>query len=343
MLIFNTVIPYICVIAGYLYIRRRIKEMGPHSTKVHFTVTSSNKNSGFTNSSLSASNSNHSAVNFTDGNNASNVGSNFSIKNWFTASTRKNNDNKDSDGGNITTREDCSSSSTAIINRPSSNNDNTYFENNSSADIVTSDDHSDSDATIITNDNNASFLPTSDSNHNVSSFRNNNDNRGMTNEDHSSSSITNVTNFGDNEIVDIVNREDRSNSSTAIITNIHNNSDQNKDSSMPITIKRKSAHYRRVTRLTFRIVLIYGITWTPSIIYYSIVTMTPDIFDASYYVSPLEMVFTYTIKYITFFNAATAPVIYCYNHTMFRKEAKKLFMLITGRTVDDSRSYNLKR
>ena len=103
---------------------------------------------------------------------------------------------------------------------------------------------------------------------------------------------------------------------------------------------RKSVHYRKVTRLIFRIVFIYGLTWTPSIIYYSIVTMTPDIFPASYYVSQLEMVFTYVIKYITFFNAAAAPIIYCYNHTEFRKEANKLFTLMTRRRNQNSNSRN---
>lgn len=124
----------------------------------------------------------------------------------------------------------------------------------------------------------------------------------------------NISHSNDNHSV-----KDRSVSPSKIVNRISRTKNK--------SVKRKSAQYRKVTKLTFRIIFIYGVTWTPSIVYYSIVTLNPDAFPQSYYVSKWEMVATYTIKLITFFNAAAAPVIYCYNHLEFRREAKKMFRL----------------
>ena len=344
MLIFNTVIPYLCVITSYLYIRKRIKGLGPHLPKIHFTTTiQSNSNNGFTNSSISASNSNNRVADFSgNGNSNSDV---LSEGDFLSASNNKHsiaNFSVVKNGNDSTSlsssREDFSNSS-IITHVNSNNNDNstlpaipninnisvvnsTDFCNNENGEILAREEHSDLSTGII-----ISHINTTNEYAKLSANNNNNN---------------------DNINGDIITREDRADSSAAIITthlnlnNNNNNNNNNNSDSIPIPIKRKSAHYRKVTWLTFRIVLIYGMTWAPSIIYYSIVTMTPDIFDASYYDSQLEIIFTYTIKYITFFNAAAAPVIYCCSHTVFRKEAKKLFMLISGkRTVDESRNYPL--
>jgi len=101
------------------------------------------------------------------------------------------------------------------------------------------------------------------------------------------------------------------------------------ESSAKLRSRKKSVQYKKVNKLTFRIIFIYGITWTPSIVYYSIVTITPEVFTDAFYVSFEEMVITFIIKYITFFNAAAAPILYCYNHGQFRKEAKRFFRQIS--------------
>lgn len=84
----------------------------------------------------------------------------------------------------------------------------------------------------------------------------------------------------------------------------------------------RKAYNEKVTMLTFKIMFIYGVTWTPSITYYLLVTIQGDIFNAKYYDSVLEEVLTFFIKYITFFDAVAAPMLYCYYHDDFRKAAK---------------------
>lgn len=75
---------------------------------------------------------------------------------------------------------------------------------------------------------------------------------------------------------------------------------------------------KKLTWLTVKICLTYGITWLPSIIYYSIVTIAPDTFTDEFYVSDTEALITFFIKYITFFDAILAPVIYCRQSRDFR-------------------------
>ena len=143
------------------------------------------------------------------------------------------------------------------------------------------------------------------------------------------------------------NKNRNNNNHLHIEDNVRDKRFDSKDSSCAIIIEqipksKKSWQYKKVTKLTFRIIFIYGATWAPSIVYYSITTMKPSTFSQAYYVSQLEMILTFTIKYITFFNAAAAPILYCYNHTEFKKEAKRFFATLKKKCFGGStRRYNV--
>ena len=76
---------------------------------------------------------------------------------------------------------------------------------------------------------------------------------------------------------------------------------------------------RKLTTLTVNVTLTYGITWLPSIVYYNIVTIRPDTFSAEFYDSDAESLVTFLIKYITFFDAVLAPILYCRQSKDFRR------------------------
>lgn len=93
------------------------------------------------------------------------------------------------------------------------------------------------------------------------------------------------------------------------------------------TKTKKSDLNRKITMLSLRLTVIYGITWAPSIIYYCIVALTPDVFSKAYYESSEEKLVTFLIKYITFFDGLLAPFLYCYYHCVFRNEIKRFFRI----------------
>lgn len=88
--------------------------------------------------------------------------------------------------------------------------------------------------------------------------------------------------------------------------------------------KRKFLFQNKITRLTFIVVLTYGLTWFPTIIYYLLQHICVDCFTQKYYQSDLKRFLSFLMKYINFFDAIVAPVIYCYFHDEFRMEFKRI-------------------
>ena len=88
---------------------------------------------------------------------------------------------------------------------------------------------------------------------------------------------------------------------------------------------------RKLTWLSIKVCLTYGVTWLPSIIYYSIVTIAPDTFSDEYYVSDTEALVTFFIKYVTFFDAVLAPLIYCLQSGDFKRATRDLKKRFYGR------------
>ena len=90
---------------------------------------------------------------------------------------------------------------------------------------------------------------------------------------------------------------------------------------------------QRVFNVTFLIVLSYGITWAPSVIYHLLTLLTPSLFTKSYFNSTEEKYISFIIKVFTFLDAIGAPVIYCYHHDEFRQECRKIFAPKTDTTI----------
>ena len=125
-----------------------------------------------------------------------------------------------------------------------------------------------------------------------------------------------------------VNRDnDRRKSSSAFSLFAFNNK-KNKESEAE---REKTKDIRKVTKLTFIIILGYGLTWAPSIIYYILLKVVPSIFTEEYNSSPAESYVTFFTKFITFFDAVFTPIIYCYFHTDFRREFDRFWQRFNKR------------
>lgn len=105
--------------------------------------------------------------------------------------------------------------------------------------------------------------------------------------------------------------------------------------------KRKFMFHSKITRLTFIVVLTYGITWFPTIIYYLLQHICLDCFSESYYKSDLKKFMSFLMKYINFFDAIIAPVIYCYFHDDFRMEFKRIVFQKTVKNYTTNESIGL--
>ena len=95
----------------------------------------------------------------------------------------------------------------------------------------------------------------------------------------------------------------------------------------------------KLNKLTIQITLWYAITWLPSIVYYSIITIRPETFSKEFYSSNLQTVIECVIKLIKFFDAVFAPLVYCYNSSDFKDAFNKLFRIKSKRdSVNDTNS-----
>jgi len=87
---------------------------------------------------------------------------------------------------------------------------------------------------------------------------------------------------------------------------------------------RKFKKRSKITKLTFLIILTYFLTWAPSIGYYLAQHLCVECFSDDYYKSEKKRIISFSMKYINFFDAMIAPVLYCYYHDEFRIEFKRI-------------------
>ena len=91
---------------------------------------------------------------------------------------------------------------------------------------------------------------------------------------------------------------------------------------------RKRSHSIKTTsKLTFLVMFTYGLTWSPSICYYLAQHICLRCFPDEYYSSDLKNILSFLMKYLNFFDAIFAPVIYCYFHREFRREFQRIICL----------------
>ena len=94
-----------------------------------------------------------------------------------------------------------------------------------------------------------------------------------------------------------------------------------------VTISKSN---KRITRNTMILVATYGIAWLPSIIFYLIQSLFPEVFSDSYYDSTEDQYISFFLKYIKFVEGITSPILYCYLNTFFRKTVMELFCMDTS-------------
>ena len=178
--------------------------------------------------------------------------------------------------------------------------------------------------------NNLGFNENNNENsHNNDNHNTNNDNN---NNNHSSNGNYLGTSINNNNTSNLSihghnNRSERRKSSSAFSLFAFNNK-KNKESEAE---REKTKNIRKVTKVTFIIILAYGLTWAPSIIYYILLKVAPSIFTKEYNSSPAESYVTFFIKFITFFDAVFTPIIYCYFHTDFRREFDRFWQRFNKR------------
>lgn len=107
------------------------------------------------------------------------------------------------------------------------------------------------------------------------------------------------------------------------------------DSSSPITLneslnntqtlrEKDLKRYKRVTRLTLVLSVAYGIFWSPSVVYFIILETCSSCFSKDWDGSNTEQHLGFIIKYLAFMDAIAAPLIYCFMHSEFRKELRRI-------------------
>ena len=88
--------------------------------------------------------------------------------------------------------------------------------------------------------------------------------------------------------------------------------------------KKDIEKHKQVTKLTFILTVIYGIFWTPSIIYYPLKEDCKSCFPDNYEDSELEQYLGFITKYLAFLDAAAAPMVYCFMHREFQKSLERI-------------------
>lgn len=92
-----------------------------------------------------------------------------------------------------------------------------------------------------------------------------------------------------------------------------------------IMLKKKDLQkHKQVTKLTLILTFLYGLFWTPSIIYYPLKGYCKSCFPADYEDSKVEQHVGYITKYLAFLDAAAAPLLYCFMHAEFQNSLKRL-------------------
>ena len=82
--------------------------------------------------------------------------------------------------------------------------------------------------------------------------------------------------------------------------------------------------YRQVAYLTFVLTVSYAVFWTPSLIYYPMLSFCKSCFHKGFQDSNLEQHLGFITKYLAFSDAVAAPLIYCFYHADFRRALMKI-------------------
>ena len=120
---------------------------------------------------------------------------------------------------------------------------------------------------------------------------------------------------------------------SSIMLNTH----QNMNSKV---IKKDLYRYKYVTRLTLALSIAYGIFWSPSIFYYITLETCSSCFPKDWNGSYVKEYVRFIVKYCAFTDAIAAPLIYCFTHSEFRKELRRMKIIVLHH---ENSSYILER
>ena len=81
---------------------------------------------------------------------------------------------------------------------------------------------------------------------------------------------------------------------------------------------------KRILRTTIMVTVIYGVCWTPSILYYILMDICTHCFPLHFKCSEYERYVAFCVKYVEFLNSVATPSIYCFQHAEFRESLELL-------------------
>lgn len=103
-----------------------------------------------------------------------------------------------------------------------------------------------------------------------------------------------------------------------------------------VTLKNKDIQkHKQVTKLTLILTFMYGLFWTPSIIYYPLKEDCKSCFPVNYEDSELEQYVGYITKYLAFLDAAAAPLVYCFMHKEFQHSLERIRSKLLRQPIPD--------
>lgn len=101
---------------------------------------------------------------------------------------------------------------------------------------------------------------------------------------------------------------------------------------------------KQILKITILVTIIYGVCWTPSIVYYLLMDICATCFPLHYRTSSHEEYVSFLVKFLAFLNSTLTPSIYCFRHNEFRSSLKRIFRYVgsTLHSEDESTSVGSK-
>ena len=91
-------------------------------------------------------------------------------------------------------------------------------------------------------------------------------------------------------------------------------------------IKKQVKKHKVITKVSLILSLTYAIFWSPSVIYYVLLSLCPNkCFGENYRISKAEKYIGFLTKYLPFLDALAAPLIYCLCQEEFRRLIRSKF------------------
>ena len=118
------------------------------------------------------------------------------------------------------------------------------------------------------------------------------------------------------ESIDLVNRTNK--------TNVKNDK-YVKSRSNNVKGTNEETRSKQILKTTLMVTIVYGVCWSPSIVYYLLMDICKTCFSLHYKCSSYEKYIAFVVKYLQFLNSIATPSIYCFQHTEFKGSLKRIY------------------